>query len=186
MFKRTFNSILTVILIIGLIAGFVYWTGRTAGKTYQERVNNEQNTELDVYKMQKYAVDNTEKVLEALVAGDSDEIAELVPRATNVKELMEYADWENLDLDKKTSFGTGSFMPKPDKNGKMDVGELITLKTQNGKYVMYVQTVTSRYGIIDDGVSCIAVAKWKHYDDTDYSWDWKTDSETLRVGKAFY
>lgn len=181
-----FKKIPTIILIIVLIAGFVYWTGRTAVKTYKERVNNEQNTELDVYKMQKYAADNAEKVLEALAAEDSDEIAELVPKASNVDELMEYANWGDLDLENKTSFGTGSFMPKPDKKGKMDVGEQIVLDTGSGKYAIYIQTLTSRYGRTDEGISCIAVTTWKHFDEIDYAWNWQTDSGTLRVGKAFY
>lgn len=186
MFKKFFSVIIAIILIIGLFAGFIYWTGRTAGKTYQERVNNEQNTELDVYKMQKYAADNAEKVLKALKKEDADKIAELVPKAANVNELMQYADWGELDINNKTSFGTGSFMPKPNKKGKMDVGEQIILSAGNGRYAIYVQTVTSRYGKIDNGISCIAVTTWKHFDEIDYAWKWITDSGTLRVGKAFY
>lgn len=183
--RKIYKILITIVLVLAIICGFIYWTGRTAERTYQKRAENETSTELDVYKMQNYAAENAKKALKALEKEDANELSKLINNPSNVDKLIEYADWEKLDLDNKTSFGTGSFMPEPDKKGRMDVGEQIILNVGKGKYAIYIQTVTSRYGKVDEGISCIAVTTWKHFNEIDYAWKWQTDSGTLRAGKPF-
>ena len=186
MFKKFFKGLLIIILVVVLGGGLIYYTGVVAGRTYQERVNAETSKELDVYKMQKYAHENAEDVLKALKKGDAEKLEETLINPSNIEDIIDYADWEHIDDKNSTSFGTGSFMPKPDKKGRMDVGEQMMIKIGKEKYAFYVQTVTSRYGKINDGVACVAVTNFKHFDDVDYLWHWQTDAETLRAGKAFY
>lgn len=186
MFKKVLKGILIIVLVVALGGALIYYTGIVAGRTYQERVNSETSKDLDVYKMQNYAHENAEIILKALKKCDAEKLKENINEATNVEELIDYADWKNLDIKGSTSFGTGSFMPRPDKDGKMDVGEQIILKVGKEKYAFYVQTLTSRYGKINEGITCVAVTTFKHFDEIDYLWLWQSDSKTLRVGKAFY
>ena len=186
MLKKIIKGILIIVLVAALGVALIYYTGIVAGRTYQERVNSETSKDLDVYKMQKYAHENAEEILKALEKCDAEKLEESINEPSNVEELINYADWKKLDKKGSTSFGTGSFMPKPDKEGKMDVGEQIILKVGKEKYALYVQTLTSRYGKINDGVTCVAVTTFKHFDEIDYLWLWQSDSKTLRAGKAFY
>lgn len=183
--SKVFKSIVAILFIALLVIVFVIVTTRTANKTYDSRVANEKNTEVDVYKMETYARDNAAKVLDILQDKDKDALESTLLNPSNVDKLINYADWDKLDTDKMTSFGTGSYMPKPDEDGKMDVGELISLKLGKDEYVIYIQTLTSRWGKIDEGVSCIAVVNRKRFDDVDYAWEWQTDNKTLRAGKPF-
>lgn len=186
MLSKILKGILVVILVVAVGGALIYYTGLVAGRTYEERVAAETNEKVDVYKMQNYAHENAEMVLKALKKSDTDKIQDNMRKPADLTKLMNYADWKDLDIKCKTSFGTGSFMPKPDKKGRMDVGEQIMLKAGNTKYVIYVQTLTSRCGKIDEGITCIAVTTFKHFDEIDYAWLWQTDSSTLRAGKAFY
>lgn len=186
MFKKIIKIIFAIILVAALVCGLIYYTGWVAGKTYQERVKSETSKELDVYKMQEYAHENATIVLKSLKKGKTKKIINNMRRPANLDALMEYADWRHMDVRGSTSFGTGSFMPKPDRRGRMDVGEQIILTAGNKKYALYVQTLVSRYGKINKGITCIAVTTFKHFNELDYAWNWQTDEKTLRTGKAFY
>lgn len=186
MFAKILKVFFIMVLVLSLGVCLVYYTGWVAGKTYRERVESETSKELDVYKMQKYAHENAEIVLKALKKGNTDKIQKNMRKETDLDSLVRYADWKNLDINGATSFGTGSFMPKPDKRGRMDVGEQIILNAGSGKYALYVQTLTSRYGKINRGITCVAVTTFKHFDEIDYAWKWQTDEKTLKVGKPFY
>lgn len=186
MLAKIFKGILIAVLIVAFGGALIYYTGVVAGRTYEERVASESVKDPDVYKMQNYAHENAELVLKALKKGDVEKIKENMKNTANLDEFMKYADWDHLDIKGSTSFGTGSFMPKPDSKGRMDVGEQIIIKAGNTKYAVYVQTLTSRCGKINEGITCLAVTTFKHFDEIDYAWHWQTDTGTLRVGKAFY
>lgn len=180
--RNTSKIVVFIILIIGIIIAV---TTITARLTYKNKIAEEQFTEPDMYKMQEYSNKNSMGVFQALKDGDRKILGELVISNDNFDKLLKYANWDQMDIDKVSSSGAGSMMPKPDKNGRMDVVEMFGVKIGGKKYVVYIQTVVSRWGKANDGVSCIAVTTTKRYEETDGELDWKTDKEVIRAGKMF-
>lgn len=183
--KKFIRCVVTIIFIFVLFLATFTIVSKTAKKTYEKRISQEKNINLDVYKMHKFARENTQYVIKALQRENAKKIRKIVINPLNVQKLLDEVDWKNLKDDNIRSFGTGSFSSKPNNKGEIDIGEQMSIKIGKKRFALYIQTITSRYGRINEGVSCIAITSFKHYDDLDYEWNWQTDDETLRVGKPF-
>ena len=69
--------------------------------------------------------------------------------------------------------------------GRMDFGETYWIRIGKKTYVMYIQTVCSRYGKANDGISAIAATTWEHYDSIHWLWEWQTDKNEVLAGTPY-
>lgn len=184
--SNIFNSIgclLTLVIVAGV---FIFLTGRVADYTYNKNVANEHFTKQDTYKMSEYSEENATAVVNALLKGDKDDIRDLmIDKNADVDKIINYADWTKASEKDIRTLGGGSYRSEPDKDGRMDFGEIYWIKTGKKTYILYVQTVCSRYGKANDGVQAIAATTWEHYDAIDWAWEWQDDNQTVMAGKPF-
>ena len=75
--------------------------------------------------------------------------------------------------------------PHPDKNGKIDISERFVVPVGDQKYVLYIETLTSRHGMNNEGVSVIAATTYDHFDQLDYGWNGAADDSSAVAGKSF-
>lgn len=179
------NSIGCLLTLVIVVAIFAFVTGWSANRQYEKRVSEENFTEQDTYKMSVYSEENTNKVIEALKNKDAEGLSSMMIGNPDVSELLDYVEWQNMAPDKTKTLGGGSYMSEPDSDGRMDFGEAYWLRIDKKTYVMYVQTVCSRYGKANDGVSAVAVTDWDYYDSIDWSWEWQEDKHTVMAGTPY-
>lgn len=182
--KSNTNLIIIIVLIFTLIAS-IFVVKEVAKRTYEKNVANEHFTEQDTYKMSEFSEENSTKAIKALKKKDVDALKELMIDDSNVKKLVNYVDWSEINLKKTKTLGGGSYMSEPNSDGKMDFGEMYWVKIDGKKYIMYIQTVCSRYGRGNDGIQAIAVTTDKHYEAIDWEWEWQEDNETMLAGSPY-
>ena len=177
-----------VILILLFCISAALMSGRTREKLIEEEKQGMPETvaELDVYDMHDHCSKNSVKVLEYLKAGNTKGLEKLMISSEGLDELMLYTDWSTADLDNTVSLGTGSLSPAPDANGKMDVSERIFVDTDNGRFVFFIETVTSDNGKMNDGVSAIGVTSFGYFDSTDYEWNGEAGDDSVLAGKLYW
>ena len=189
MSKRFRNNLIILLLLVATVyisvRGFTSAVEYFADKTYQTRVSEEHFTEVDTYKLSVYSEENAEAVLKALKSGNEEALEKLFTESVDASDLMKYADWSTINDKKTKTLGGGSYMFEPDKSGRMDFGETFWVTTSKGTYVLYIQTVGSRYGKANDGVSAVAATTWKHYDSIDWLWKWQTDKNEVLAGTPY-
>ena len=73
-----------------------------------------------------------------------------------------------------------------DENGRMDISERFIVDVGDVKYVLFVETLTSRWGMNNDGVSAAAATTFGHFDGTDYAWNGEGDDQSVLAGSLWW
>ena len=141
--------------------------------------------ELDVYDMHESCRQNSAKVLEYLKAGNTKGLEKLMISSDGLDEVMLYTDWSSADLDNAVSLGTGSLSAAPDADGKMDVSERIFVDTDSGRFVFFIETITSENGKTNDGVSAVGVTSFGYFDSVDFEWNGEAGDNSVLAGKLY-
>lgn len=177
-------TILIFILILALIFTIIFFTQKN--KVYKQKVASEQFTQVDFYSMQDYCAQNANAVMNALKSGNTKKLEMLLIDPSGVEELMNFAEWKNADFENATSMGAGSLTPAPDEKGRMDISERFIVNVGDVKYVLFVETLTSRWGMNNDGVSAVAATTFGHFDGTDYAWNGEADDQSVLAGSLWW
>lgn len=178
-----------LIFVAALAVLFVAVTAITASKTLNEAKANESFTEIDYYSMQEYSDQNVESIMKALKSGSSENLSKLITASDTkdgVDAVLEFADWSNADIENAVGLGAGSLSPEPDANGRMDVSERFFVYAGDSKYVLFIETLTSRWGRNNDGVSAVSVMTFEHFDALDYGWNGEADDYSAVAGSLFW
>lgn len=183
--KSRSNKILTAALIV-LAVIFVLVAVMVSKATYNRKVAEEKLTDVDFYSMQSFCGENAEAVMDALKSGNKDKLAALMPGASGIEDVMEFADWRKADFKKAESLGAGSLTAAPDESGRMDVSERFFVEAGDKKYVLFVETLTSRWGRKNEGVSAVGVTTYKHFDDTGFVWNGEKDDSSALAGELWW
>ncbi len=182
--KKKSNQILLVaLLLIALV--FAMITIGVAKSTYNKKVAAEKITEPDFYSMQEASAENSSAVLKALKSGSAEKLKKLMIDPDGAENVIGYADWKSADIENAVSLGAGSFSTVPDKKGRIDINERFFVSVGEQKYVIYIETITSRHGMINDGVSAIGATTYEHFNELNYSWNGEKDDNSVTAGKAF-
>lgn len=182
--KKKSNQILLVaILLIALV--FAMITIGVARSTYNKKVAAEKITEPDFYSMQEASAENSSAVLKALKSGNAEKLEKLMINPKGAENVISFANWKDADIDNAVSLGAGSFSTVPDKKGRIDINERFFVSVGEQKYVVFIETVTSRHGMINDGVSAIGVTTYEHFDELNYGWNGEKDDSSAAAGKPF-
>ena len=99
---------------------------------------------------------------------------------------MEFADWSKADFKNAESLGAGSLTAAPDESGRMDVSERFFVEAGDKKYVLFIETLTSRWGRKNEGVTAVGVTTYKHFDDTGFAWNGKKDDSSALAGELWW
>lgn len=189
--KKKTNKIMLIAVAVILILLFCISSTLMYGKTRDKLIEEEKQgmpetvAELDVYDMHDYCSRNSAKVLEYLKSGNTKALEKLMISSEGLDELMLYTDWSTADLDNTVSLGTGSLSAAPDADGKMDMSERIFVDTDNGRFVFFIETITSDNGKMNDGVSAIGVTSFAYFDSTDFEWNGEAGDDSVLAGKLF-
>lgn len=173
-------------LLVMMVALFVIALLISSLVTYKSKRANEKLDNVDTYKMESYSETNSAKVMKALASGKSKKLSKLMVSSEGADELMDFADWKNADFKNAVSLGSGSLMKAPDKNGKMEVDERFFVDVDGQKYVLFIESSTSRWGRKNDGVSAIAATTYDHFDEMDYEWNGEPDDESVLAGNLIW
>lgn len=182
--KKKSNQILVIaLLLIALV--FTVTAVRTAGSTYSKKVAGENITEPDFYAMAGYSAENSASVMKALKSGSAEKLGSLLTDPKGAEDVIAFADWSAADFDHAVSMGAGSLSAAPDKDGVMDISERFIVSAGEQKYVLYIETLTSRHGMNNEGVSLVGVTTYEHFDEIDYNWNGDKDDSSAAAGKSF-
>lgn len=168
-----------------MLVVFAAVTISVAKSTYKRNVAEEKITEPDFYSMAEFSEKNSANVMKALKDGDVDKLKTLMTDATGAEELMDFADWADADIENVVSMGAGSLSEAPDKKGRMDISERFFVNVGEQRYVLYIETLTSRHGMINEGVSMVGATTYDHFDELDYGWNGEKDDSSAVAGKTF-
>ena len=160
-------------------------TIKTAKATYNKKVTGETAAEPDFYTMTEFCGENAKAVMKALKAGDANKLGSLMTDPAGVEDVIGFANWRDADFDNAVSMGAGSLSTAPDKNGKMDVSERFIVTAGEKKYTLFIETVTSRHGMNNDGVSVVAATTYEHFEETQFVWNGEKDDNSVVAGKPF-
>ena len=179
-------AVLAVLLFANMAIG-------TAKRTYEkksadelERMKSTTYDQIDYYSMELYSHDNSTAVMAALKAGDKDALSKLMIKADGVDEVMAFADWSQADFENAVSMGSGSLTAGPDENGNMDVSERIFVNVGEQKYVFFIESLTSAWGRLNEGVSAVGVTTYEHFDATYYDWNGEKSDYSALAGELFW
>ena len=184
MSKKKSNQILIAILLLMLLV-FIIVAVMASKSTYNKKVASEKITEPDFYSMTEYCKDNSNAVMKALKSGKTEKLEALMSNPKGADEVMGFADWSKAEFDNAVSLGAGSLSTAPDKKGMMDIGERFIVTAGEKKYVLYIETLTSRHGMNNEGVSAVGVTTYEHFDDLDYGWNGEKDDSSALAGASF-
>lgn len=184
--KAKKNNAKLIIFLILLLAIFVALTTLVARQTFSGKKANENLSEIDYYSMQAHSNANVKLVTEALKSGKADKLKGKMKNTEGIDAVIEFADWGNADFKHASSLGTGSLSAKPDANGLMDVSERLFVDIEGVQYVLFVETVTSRWGRDNDGISAIAATSLEHFEALDYGWNGDPDDQSVLAGSLFW
>lgn len=181
------GKIRLIIYAIVVSALFIALCAFTAEKTFRELKTNESFDEVDYYSMQKYSERNSKIVFSALKSGKLDKIKKNMSSSDGLDEVAQFANWSEADFDKAVSLGAGSLSPKPDENGRIDVSERFFVDIGDERYVLFIETVTSRWGRTAGDISAVAVTSFTHFeDDLNWTWSGEKDDSSALAGKLFW
>lgn len=184
--KKLVGGIKIIVFIALTIVLFVSVTINSANETYDKRAANEEITTVDTYSMNNHCKDNAAAVMDALKNSNTDTLESIMLNSKGIDSVVDFADWSKADFDNAVSMGSGSLTKAPDKNGKQDVSERFFVKVGDTKYVFFIETVCSRLGRDNDGVSAIAVTSFSHFDAGDYAWNGEKDGSSALAGELFW
>ena len=183
---KKINLRLLIAALILLAAVFALVTTQVAKKTYEKKVAEEQLTETDFYSMQQFCGDNAKAVKDALRSGDAKKLGELMPGAAGIEDVMAFADWKKADFKNAVSLGAGSLTAAPDKNGKIDISERFIVEAGDSKYVLFIETLTSRWGRINEGITAVGVTTSNNFDATDHEWLGEPGDQSVLAGELWW
>lgn len=185
MSKNRSNKILICsLLILALI--FALTAMISSKKAYEEKRASEQLTELDFNSMQAFSTENASAVMDALKSGNKDKLGKLMSNTGGIDEVMNFAKWSKADFKNAVSLGAGSLTAAPDGAGKMDINERFFVDIGDTKYVLFIETLTSRWGRDNDGVSAIGVTTYAHFDEKGYDWNGEPDDQSVLAGELWW
>ena len=173
------------VFVLLMVLVFAFVTIKTAKYTYNKNVAEENITEPDFYAMAEFSDENTKAVMKALKSENAEKTGSLMIDPAGIENVLSFAKWKDMDLENVVSLGAGSFSTAPDKNGKIDISERVIVPVGDQKYVLYIETVTSRHGMINDGVSVIAATTYEHFTELDSGWNGEADDSSAVAGKSF-
>ena len=158
----------------------------SAHSTYKAKRQNENLKSVDFYKMSEYSEENSALVMKALASGNSKKLEKHMLDPEGAAAVMEFADWKKADFDKAVSMGAGSLSASPDENGNMDISERFFVDIGDTRCLLFVETSTSRWGRVNDGVSAVAVTTLEHFDELDWNWNGEPDEHSVLAGKLLW
>ena len=182
--RKKSNQILLIAFLL-MVLVFAIVTIKTASSTYNKKVAEEKITEPDFYAMSEFSADNSQAVIKALKAESAEKLKSLMIDSKGIEDVLGFASWSDADIADVISLGAGSLSTAPDKNGKIDINERFIIPIGDQKYVLYVETLTSRHGMNNEGVSVIAATTYEHFDQLGYNWNGAADDGSAVAGKAF-
>ena len=182
--KKKSNQILLVLLLsVALV--FVIVMIITARSTYNKKVAAENITEPDFNAMTEFSKENSDAVLKALKSGSAEKLGNLMIDPKGAENVIGFASWGDADLDNAVSLGAGSFSTAPDEKGMMDISERFIVPVGEQKYVLYIETLTSRHGMKNEGVKVVGATTYEHFDQLDYAWNGEQDDSSAVAGESF-
>jgi|GEM_PF-1618520 len=184
--KTKKKNVKLIFFFILLLAIFVAVATLVAKQTFTEKKAGESLNEIDYYSMQTYSNANVKLVTDALKAGKADKLKGKMKNTEGIDSVMEYADWSKADFKHATNLGAGSLSVKPDANGLMDVNERLFVDIDGTQYVLFVETLTSRWGRDNEGISAIAATDFEHFEALNYGWNGEPDDESVLAGSLFW
>ena len=179
--KNTGVKIFLLFLAVLFVCVFAF----TEVKIFNTRRANESFDQVDFHSMAEFSAKNSEKVIKALRSGNLKKLTKLVGDEAGAEEVMRFADWRNANFDTALSYGAGSLSTEADKKGRIDVAERIVVQAGETKYMFYIETLTSRWGRKNEGVSAVGVTTYSHYNELDSSWNGEKDDESALAGTLF-
>lgn len=182
--KKKSNRILLTAFLL-MVAVFALVAVRTARVTYNKNVADEKITEPDFYAMTEYCGENAGAVMRALKSESAEKLGSLMIDGKGSEDVIAFADWKNADFDNAVSLGAGSLSTAVDQNGMMDISERFIVPVGEQKYVLYVETLTSRHGMRNEGVKAVGVTTYEHFDSLGYGWNGDKDDESALAGESF-
>ena len=182
--KKKSNQILIVALLLMMLV-FVIVAIVTANSTYNKKVAGEKITEPDFYSMAGYSKSNSEAVMKAMKSGNADKLGALMINSKGADEVLAFAEWKKADFDNAVSLGAGSLSTAPDKKGMMDINERFIVTVGENKYVLYVETLTSRHGMNNEGISAVGVTTYEHFEELAYAWNGEKDDSSALAGESY-
>ena len=185
--KKSKNKGKVILFALLVLALFAVVAAKTAKDTFSDLKAGESFSEVDYYSMQKYSDQNSEAVFSALKSGKPDKLSKLLQSSEGADAVMEFADWSEADFKNAVGLGAGSLSSGPDDDGRIDISERYFVDVGEEKYVVMVETVTSRWGRTNDGISSVAVTTYSHFD-SDLDWDWlgEADDYSALAGELFW
>ena len=181
--KRKNNGVKIFLLFLAVL--FVCAFAFAEVKTFNSRIANESFDQTDFHSMADFSAKNSEKVIKALRSGNMTKLTKLVGDEEGAEEVMRFADWRTANFDTAVSYGAGSLSTEADANGRIDVAERIVVQAGETKYMLYIETLTSRWGRRNEGVSAVGVTTYSHYNELDSSWNGEKDDESALAGTLF-
>ncbi len=181
---KTKQRIIVLVMIAAVL--LLLTTAISAHNTYKTKRQNEKLKTVDVYKMHEYSEQNSNAVMKALASGKSDNLEKIMTSSEGAAAVMEFADWKKADFEKAVSMGSGSLSAEPDENGRMDISERFFVDIGDDRYLLFVETSTSRWGRVNDGVSAVAVTTMDHFDELDWNWNGEPDDSSVLAGKLLW
>ena len=183
--KRKKSTQLLIILLLLTALVFVIVAIISAKNTYNKKVAEEKITEPDFYAMAEFSSENSKAVMKALKSGSAEKLGSLMVDPKGAEDVISFADWGEADMDNVVSLGAGSFSAAPDKNGMIDICERFVVPVGEQKYVLYVETLTSRHGMNNEGVKVVAATTYEHFEQLDSGWNGENDDSSAVAGETF-
>ncbi|MBR2674749.1 MAG: hypothetical protein IKE52_04765 [Mogibacterium sp.] len=174
--------ILTILLLV-IFAGTAAFSGIRA---YRDRYANEKFDEIDIFSMHEFSRVNSEKALQALKDGNRESLEGIMVSSAGLEGVMNFAEWGELDIENAVSMGSGSLSAKANDKGMIDVSERFIAEAGGTKYVLFIETLTSRWGRKNEGISAIGVTSFEHFNDIDYNWNGIADKSSALAGELFW
>jgi len=182
--KKKSNRILLIAFLI-MLAVFVFTAVKTTNSIYSKKVSEEKITEPDFYAMAEFSNENSQAVMKALKTGKAEKLGSLMIDSKGAEAVAGFIDWSKADFDNAVSLGAGSLSTAPDKNGMMDISERFIIPVEDYKCVLYVETLTSRHGMNNEGVKKVGATTYKHFEELNYGWNGEADDSSVSAGESF-
>ena len=183
--KRKKSTQILIILMLLTALVFVIVAIMSAKSTYNKKVAEEKITEPDFYAMTEFSSQNSKAVMKALKSGSAEKLGSLMIDPKGAEDVIAFASWGDADMDNAVSLGAGSFSAAPDKKGMIDICERFVVPAGEQKYVLYIETLTSRHGMNNEGVKVVAATTYEHFDQLYYAWNGNADESSAVAGESF-
>lgn len=190
--KRYYKLILFFAILLVLLVGSAFFMAKhtidvsTARALGTQEGQTEAAAEVDFYSMQKTCSKNAREVFKALQSGKTARLEKLLIDPEGAGDVMEFADWSKADFENAVSLGAGSLTETPDADGNIDVSEKFFVKAGDDRYVIFVETLASRLGRGNAGVSAVSVITYEDFDAAYFVWNGEEDKGGVTAGKLWW